>query len=90
VAERTRYQKRLQLWRDEFGRVGNPPPAPTVPPYLLVYFELQRWPGHLLCDGGLMDQPDWTWELVDLAGHTYESAVERNERRIKAMLEAKP
>jgi len=44
---------------------------PVPPPYLSLWFELQRWPGHLLSEGGLYDQPDWTWDLVDLAGMVY-------------------
>lgn len=37
----------------------------------MLWFELQRWPGRLLLAGGLMDQPSWSWEMVDLAGATY-------------------
>ena len=68
-----KYQERLRQWEEEFGRVGNPPAPPIPPKWLSLYFELRRWPGHLLVDGGLMDQPSWSWEMIDLAGKIYES-----------------
>jgi hypothetical protein len=55
-------------------QVGDPPKAPAIPAYLALYFELKRWPGHLLVGGGLLDQPSWTWELIDMAGLLYEAA----------------
>lgn len=60
--------------RRNFGTVGlekiQPPPVPI---YLAIYFELKRW-GHLLNAGGLLDQPDWIWGLIDLAGSAFEAA----------------
>ena len=47
--------------------------APPVPAYLALYFELKRW-GQLLNAGGLLDQPDWVWDLINLAGTSFESA----------------
>ena len=42
---------------------------------LLRYLELQRWPGNLLWEGGLQDQPAWVWDLIDLAGAVYEGTT---------------
>lgn len=60
----------MEEW-ETFGRIKNPPIAPKPPRYLALWMELQRWPGTLLIDGGLMDQPAWIWELVDMAGMVY-------------------
>ena len=70
----TEYGRKLKQWRD-FGQVGQVPTFPEVPEYLSLWFELQRWPGNLLVAGGLMDQPHWVWELVNLAGTTYSDSV---------------
>lgn len=80
-----RLSEDMQRWQD-FGRIGKPPEAPKVPAYLELYFELMRWPGHLLVGGGLYDQPQWTWEMVDLAGHIYTDLMEE-QRRIKELVD---
>lgn len=79
VRDQDKYRQDVAQWRDEFGRVGAPPVAPVPPQPLSVWFELQRWPGHLLVDGGLMDQPAWSWDLVDLAGRVYTHVTRQNQ-----------
>lgn len=72
--DRIGYEKKVQAQREHFGGIGiDDLKAPVPPYYLKIWFELQRWPGHLLAEGGLYDQPDWTWEMVDLAGQVYQS-----------------
>lgn len=46
--------------------------VPRVPAHLALYFELRLWRS-LLVPGGLLDQPDWTWDLITLAGQAYEA-----------------
>lgn len=69
------YRERLRQWKEDFGQVGEPPKLPKVPTWLELWFELQRWSGHLLVDGGLMDQPAFSWEMIDLAGMIYQSLM---------------
>jgi len=54
-----------------------------MPTYLQLWTELQRWRPALLWDGGILDQPAWVWEMLNLAGNVYESTVSRN----RAMLQ---
>ena len=75
----------FRVWED-FGRIGKPPEPPEVPAYLELYFELMRWPGHLLVEGGLYDQPSWTWEMVDLAGQIYTDLMDE-QRRVKELVD---
>lgn len=75
----------MKIW-EEFGRIGKPPDPPEVPAYLELYFELMRWPGHLLVAGGLYDQPSWTWEMIDLAGHIYGDLMDE-QRRVKELMD---
>jgi hypothetical protein len=42
----------------------------------VIWHEMQEW-DRLLVDGGLFDQPAWSWELVNLAGNVFLDAVER-------------
>lgn len=72
------FKAAVEKW-ERFGRIGTPPVLPKPPTYLQLWFELQRWPGHLLVEGGLWDQPAWTWEMVDLAGSIYVSLMEKRE-----------
>lgn len=62
---------------------GHPPPKPPtvrMPAHLELYLELQRWGTHQLVAGGLVDQPDWTWDLIMLAGDVWEQTLaERSE-----------
>ena len=77
------YDAKRQRHKADFGSVGlDKIRAPGVPPMLGLYFELQRWPGSLLWDGGLQDQPAWIWDLVDLAGAVYNDVVNSNEEAI--------
>jgi hypothetical protein len=39
----------------------------------------------LLVDGGLFDQPAWSWELVNLAGNVFLDAVEQFKRTEEVM-----
>jgi len=73
------YQARATKWKADFGGAPDQRPTPPKPPpvYLQWYFELRRWSGHLLVEGGLLDQPAWTWEMIDLAGKVWEHAQER-------------
>ena len=76
TAAQKQYVLTVQKHRREFGDVGlDKIRAPDIPETLLLYFELKRWPGALLWDGGLQDQPAWTWELIDLAGVIFEDSV---------------
>ena len=70
VDDQARYREKLKDW-ETFGRIKQPPEAPEPPYYLELWFELQRWSGHLLIDGGLYDQPSWIWEMTDRAGQIY-------------------
>lgn len=66
------YKQKVDKDREQYQGVNvSRIKRPVPPPYLSLWFELQRWPGHLLAEGGLYDQPDWTWEMVDLAGMIY-------------------
>jgi hypothetical protein len=56
-----------------------------VPFYLGLYFELQRWPGTLLVEGGLLDQPSWTWEMIDLAGRMYMGVHATNQETMELL-----
>ncbi len=68
------YERRVREHRRNFGSVGlEKIQVPDMPVYLAYYFELKRW-GHLLNAGGLLDQPDWVWGLIDLAGGSFEAA----------------
>jgi len=53
-----------------------------MPFYLEWFFELQRWPGSLLVAGGLLDQPSWTWEMIDLAGRLYAGVQMTNQETL--------
>ena len=86
VTQREEYHERYKRWRDEFGRIGDPPQPPVPPQHLLLWLELQRFPHHLLVAGGLLDQPAWTWDLILLAGAVYEETLEQNER-IRRMMQ---
>ena len=58
---------------------------PAMPYFLVWYFELRRWPGSLLWGGGLLDQPDWIWQMIDLAGSVYNDTKVANAEAIKGM-----
>ena len=58
---------------------------PKAPFFLLWYWELRRWPGSLLWGGGLLDQPDWIWQMIDLAGMVYNEVEEINEAKLEGM-----
>jgi len=77
VAKRAAYQRQYQEHKAEFGDVNlGKIPVPELPDMLALYLELQRWPGNLLWEGGLQDQPAWVWDLIDLAGAVYEASME--------------
>ena len=50
----------------------KPQPRREMPGWLAWYLELKRWGTHQLVAGGLMDQPAWAWDMIDLAGKVYE------------------
>lgn len=68
------YRDKVKEDEEKFGGINIPQiKKPGVPPYFLeLWFELQRWPGSLLTEGGLYDQPAWIWEMTDLAGKVYQ------------------
>lgn len=70
------YQEEIQRW-ETYGRILTRPEPPEVPRYLDLWFELQRWPGVLLVEGGLLDQPAWTWHMVDLAGRIWKDLTDQ-------------
>lgn len=82
VEELEKYRTALKQW-DNYGRILTKPVPPEVPYYLNLWFELQRWPGTLLVDGGLWDQPHWTWQMVDLAGRYYRDVQKRNQAAVE-------
>jgi len=56
---------------------GLPPPEKPkakkkgpVPFWLELYLECKEWNIPLVA-GGLLDQPDWAWHLMNLAGRVY-------------------
>jgi hypothetical protein len=68
------YRDKVKEDREKFqgmnvDKIKRPGPPPF---YLGLYFELQRWPGSLLVEGGLYDQPYWVWDMIDLAGKVYQ------------------
>ena len=86
VVARTGYDRRYKEHKTNFGFVGlEKLQAPEVPVYLGMWFELQRWPGSLLWEGGLLDQPAWVWELVDLAGMVYTDLITANVEAVQGM-----
>lgn len=71
------YEDKVKQAKEQ-ARPGNEYPKPPVmPEYLALGLEMQRW-GVLLVNGGLLDQPAWTWELVDLALSVYYAVQEEN------------
>ena len=78
------YLTEFQQWRflyDEWNRVHRlagfkPPGRPSIalPAEVVLYQEMKHW-GVLLVKGGLMDQPSWTWEIVNMAGMLWESLL---------------
>lgn len=72
------YREEIRNW-DKFGRILTKPDPPEVPLYLDLWFELQRWPGALLVDGGLLDQPAWTWHMVDLSGRIWKDLLDSRD-----------
>ena len=90
VAQYASYTRRRKDHKKEFGDIGlDKIKPPEVPEPLVIYFELQRWPGSLLWDGGLMDQPAWVWELVDLAGMVYMDCQMDNDDALRNMTDGK-
>ena len=71
VSDIATYEQTSKDQAREFG--GVTAKQPVIPEYLRLYFELKRWPGSLLVAGGLLDQPAWTWELIDLAGLIFQA-----------------
>jgi hypothetical protein len=67
------------VWKQK-GATTEPPQEPDkpdkgpAPPYLQMYWRLQRW--HcMLRAGGFMDQPDWVMDLIELAGTVWENEL---------------
>ena len=86
VAAQASYERRAKDHKKNFGVVGlEALKAPPIPPYLSMWFELQRWPGSLLWDGGLLDQPAWVWDLMDLAGMVYTDLMTTNVEAVQGM-----
>lgn len=56
-----------------------------MPEYLRLWMELQEWPGSLLLDGGILQQPQWVWEMVCLAGREYTTVVRLNRELLDNM-----
>jgi hypothetical protein len=72
------YEQKVEEWRGMARLAGHPPPKrPSIelPIHLAIYLELQRWHTHQLVAGGLLDQPDWTWDLIMLAGDVWEQSL---------------
>lgn len=89
IVDYAEYEGKLETW-ERFGRLNRRPAAPAPPHWLALWFELQRWPGHLLVSGGLLDQPSWSWEMIDLAGRLYTAITEENRRKIGEEYAKKP
>lgn len=88
---RAAWKFKMDRWEAAGGEyTGVPPPeepekpepeaVPTrdVPGWLSWYFELKRWNTFQFVAGGLMDQPAWAWDMVDLAGKVYETERTRH------------
>lgn len=69
------HDEKMRLWY-EGGQVGPEPKPPpkVVPAPLALWIEIEMFDKQqLLVAGGLMDQPDWVWDLVIIAGTVYRS-----------------
>lgn len=84
VEQSKEYAADLVTWR-RFGGLQKRPVAPSPPQWLALWFELQRWEGHLLVAGGLLDQPEWAWDMVDLAGRLYDAILDENQRKLDTL-----
>jgi len=50
-----------------------------------MWRDLQRWRPALLLDGGVLQQPAWVWDMVNLAGDVYESTVASNAEMLQGL-----
>lgn len=41
---------------------------------VVLYLEMKQW-GMPLVEGGLLQQPAWTWEIITMAGQMWDSLV---------------
>jgi hypothetical protein len=57
------------------------PPQP-----LLLWLELKSWNTHQLVPGGLIDQPAFVWDLIQISGAEYETCV-REFRKEEEIIE---
>jgi hypothetical protein len=80
---RRKYDKSLESMR---GIEDAPHVKAPIPPQpLLLWLELKSWNTHQLVAGGLMDQPSYVWDLIQLAGVEYEKELREFAREEEAL-----
>ncbi len=64
--------------------------GPISIPYTLSLYMQVKETGHLLVSGGLLDQPDWLWRMVQKSGIIYDREIEEylEEKEFEEIIEA--
>jgi len=67
----------VRLWaKNDISAAANMPYA------LYLYFEMKDT-GGLLTSGGILEQPDWLWQLTKKAGIMYEAYLEEVKEELE-------